>query len=40
MLSPKRTKFRKSQKGNTRGSAKGGSAVDFGDFGLQAAECG
>jgi len=40
MLSPKRTKYRKSQKGNTRGSAKGGSAVDFGDFGLQAAECG
>jgi large subunit ribosomal protein L16 len=40
MLSPKRTKFRKSQKGHTRGEAKGGSAVDFGDFGLQAAECG
>ena len=40
MLSPKRTKFRKSQKGRTRGSAKGGSAVAFGDFGLQAAECG
>jgi len=40
MLSPKRTKYRKSQKGNTRGSAKGGSAVAFGDFGLQAAECG
>jgi len=40
MLSPKRTKYRKSQKGNTRGSAKGGSAVAFGDFGLQAGECG
>jgi large subunit ribosomal protein L16 len=40
MLSPKRTKYRKSQKGRTRGSAKGGSAVAFGDFGLQAAECG
>ena len=40
MLSPKRTKFRKSQRGRTRGSAKGGSAVAFGDFGLQAAECG
>jgi large subunit ribosomal protein L16 len=40
MLSPKRTKYRKSQKGNTRGAAKGGSAVAFGDFGLQAAECG
>lgn len=40
MLSPKRTKYRKSQKGRTRGMAKGGSAVAFGDFGLQAAECG
>lgn len=40
MLSPKRTKFRKAQKGRTRGMAKGGSAVAFGDFGLQAAECG
>lgn len=40
MLSPKRTKYRKSQKGRTRGSAKGGSDVAFGDFGLQAAECG
>jgi len=40
MLSPKRTKYRKSQKGNTRGSAKGGSSVAFGDFGLQAGECG
>ncbi len=40
MLSPKRTKYRKAQKGRTRGEAKGGSAVAFGDFGLQAAECG
>ena len=35
MLSPKRTKFRKSQKGRTRGLAKGANTVDFGDFGLQ-----
>ena len=35
MLSPKRTKFRKMQKGRTRGFAKGANKVDFGDFGLQ-----
>jgi large subunit ribosomal protein L16 len=35
MLSPKRTKFRKSHKGNTKGRAKGGDEVSFGDFGLQ-----
>src|SRR5512142_1011263 len=38
MLSPKRTKFRKMQKGNNRGIASVGSDVSFGDFGLQAAE--
>ena len=38
MLSPKRTKFRKMQKGNNRGIATAGSDVSFGDFGLQAAE--
>ena len=38
MLSPKRTKFRKMQKGRTRGTAKGGNEVSFGDFGLQALE--
>lgn len=35
MLSPKRTKFRKMQKGRTRGLAKGGDKVSFGDYGLQ-----
>ena len=40
MLSPKRTKFRKSMKGRMTGRAKGGDKVDFGDFGLQATECG
>lgn len=40
MLSPKRTKYRKAQKGRTRGAAKGGTDVAFGDFGLQAAEPG
>ena len=38
MLSPKRTKFRKMQKGNNRGIAWRGSDVSFGDFGLQAIE--
>jgi len=36
MLSPKKTKFRKQQKGRLRGAAKGGTDVSFGDFGLQA----
>ncbi len=40
MLSPKRTKYRKAMKGRMRGQAKGGSELAFGDFGLQALECG
>jgi len=36
MLSPKRTKYRKMQKGRVRGIATTGSDVSFGDFGLQA----
>jgi large subunit ribosomal protein L16 len=40
MLQPKRTKFRKRMKGRIRGAAKGGDAVSFGDFGLQALEPG
>lgn len=39
MLQPKRTKFRKQQKGRMRGVAFRGSDVSFGDYGLQAAEC-
>jgi large subunit ribosomal protein L16 len=35
MLSPKRTKFRKSHKGHLAGKAKGGNEVSFGDYGLQ-----
>lgn len=35
MLSPKRSKFRKSHKGHTAGMAKGGNEVSFGDYGLQ-----
>jgi len=40
MLSPKRTKFRKQQKGKNRGLAWRGTAVDFGDFGMLATENG
>jgi large subunit ribosomal protein L16 len=40
MLMPKRTKYRKQQKGNRRGLARKGSNVSFGDFGLQALEAG
>src|SRR5262245_58555500 len=40
MLSPKRTKFRKAMKGHMRGRAKGGDSVSFGDYALQATECG
>ena len=35
MLQPKRTKFRKQQKGRNRGVAWSGSDVSFGDFALQ-----
>jgi large subunit ribosomal protein L16 len=37
-LSPKRTKFRKQQKGKNRGIAWRGSDVSFGDFALQAVD--
>ncbi|AEJ23410.1 50S ribosomal protein L16 [Weissella koreensis] len=36
MLVPKRVKYRKPHRGHMRGEAKGGKAVAFGDFGLQA----
>lgn len=36
MLQPKRTKFRKQQKGRNRGLAVRGSRVSFGEFGLKA----
>ena len=35
MLQPKRTKFRKQQKGRNRGLAVRGNNVSFGDFGLK-----
>lgn len=36
MLQPKRTKFRKVQKGRNRGMAQSGSKVSFGEYGLKA----
>lgn len=38
MLSPRRTKFRKQQRGRMEGLATRGSNLNFGDFGLQATE--
>ena len=36
MMSPKRTKYRKAHKGRIKGVAKGGTALNFGQFGLKA----
>ena len=38
MMQPKRTKFRKAFKGRIHGVAKGGFALNFGEFGLKAME--
>ena len=38
MLQPKRTKFRKQFKGRIHGTSKGGTNLDFGEFGLKALE--
>ncbi|MEN8719902.1 MAG: 50S ribosomal protein L16, partial [Oceanococcaceae bacterium] len=40
MMQPKRTKFRKQQKGRNRGLAQNGNSVDFGEFGLKALDRG
>jgi len=40
MLSPKKIKYRKRQRGRTKGKAFRGSTLNFGDYGLQAVECG
>ena len=40
MLAPKRVKWRKQQKGKMRGKADRGGTLFFGEFGLQATECG
>ena len=40
MLQPKRVKWRKEHRGRMRGNAKGGTSVEFGDYGLKALEAG
>ena len=40
MLSPKKVKFRKQQTGRMTGVARRGCNLNFGEFGLQAVECG
>ncbi len=40
MLLPRRTKYRKQQRGRRRGFSKGQQRVNFGDYGLKALECG
>ena len=38
MMQPKRTKFRKQHKGRIKGTAKGGTELNFGSYGLKATE--
>ena len=38
MLQPARTKFRKQHKGRIHGAAKGGTDLNFGEYGLKALE--
>jgi len=38
MLQPKKTKYRKQQKGKMKGNAKRGSQLAFGSFGIKALE--
>src|SRR3954464_844104 len=38
MLQPSRTKFRKQHKGRIHGAAKGGTALNFGEYGLKTLE--
>ncbi|HSV97899.1 MAG TPA: 50S ribosomal protein L16 [Spirochaetota bacterium] len=40
MLMPKRTKFRKLQRGRMKGKAFRGSTISFGEFALKSMECG
>jgi len=40
MLMPRKVKHRKQQRGRTRGNAKGGTEVVYGDYGIQALEPG
>jgi len=38
MMQPKKTKFRRAHKGRIKGNTKGGSALNFGQFGLKVLE--
>jgi large subunit ribosomal protein L16 len=38
MMQPKKTKFRRAHKGRIRGNTKGGSQLNFGEYGLKALE--
>jgi len=40
MLSPKKIKYRKQMKGKMRGVARRGASLNFGEYGLQAVDCG
>jgi large subunit ribosomal protein L16 len=40
MLMPKRTKYRKIQRGRSKGKAQRGSTIAFGEYGLKSLECG
>lgn len=40
MLMPKKVKYRKQQRGRRSGVSKGGNYIAFGDYALQALECG
>ena len=40
MLSPKKVKWRKQQKGRMKGKANRGNSIAMGEFGLQATNCG
>jgi large subunit ribosomal protein L16 len=40
MLSPKRVKWRKQHKGKMRGKAMRGNTITFGEYAIQALECG
>ncbi len=40
MLAPKKVKYRKQQKGRRKGMASRGNDLNFGDYALQAQECG
>jgi len=40
MLAPKRTKYRKQQRGKIKGKAQRGAAINFGQYGLKSLEAG